>query len=194
MDQPECEFQETLQAAKSGSFEAFHSLFKVYEPGLLRIAKQEFNKELNSRTDIEEILHETLFDSWQSIGQFQEKTLGQFKRWLITILLNKILMAVRFHKKTKQRSIDHETQMPGSSSSGSGQLFFKHQSTPSETAMRQEELDQALQELSPEERQILEDFLRADVDELLPGVPRTGIFNVKLQRAFTKLRKRFHRR
>ena len=75
--------EELIEKAKKGDRDAFTKLIMDVENDLYKIAKTRITNE----ADIEDAIQETMIESYKSIKKLREPK--KFKRWLITILINK---------------------------------------------------------------------------------------------------------
>lgn len=91
--------EELIEKAKKGNIEAFTQLIMNLENDLYKIAKTRITNE----ADIEDAIQETLIEVYKSIKKLREPQ--KFKKWLITILINKCNRIYR-KKHKKDISID----------------------------------------------------------------------------------------
>lgn len=91
--------EELIEKEKKGNIEAFTQLIMNLENDLYKIAKTRITNE----ADIEDAIQETLIEVYKSIKKLREPQ--KFKKWLITILINKCNRIYR-KKHKKDISID----------------------------------------------------------------------------------------
>lgn len=91
--------EELIEKAKKGNRDAFTKLIMNVENDLYKIAKTRITNE----SDIEDAIQETMIESYKSIKKLREPK--KFKKWLITILINKCNRIYR-KKYRKDISID----------------------------------------------------------------------------------------
>lgn len=91
--------EELIEKAKKGDRDAFTKLIMDVENDLYKIAKTRITNE----ADIEDAIQETMIESYKSIKKLREPK--KFKKWLITILINKCNRIYR-KKSRKDISID----------------------------------------------------------------------------------------
>lgn len=87
--------EEVVILAKKGDKEAFSRLIDYIKVDLYKIAKSR----LQSEDDISDVIQETIICAYKSISKLKEPK--NFKKWLITILVNKCKDS---YKKKKQNS------------------------------------------------------------------------------------------
>jgi len=142
--------------ATSGDPAALHALLERYLPDLDGYVRRNTGAQLaqrESRSDlVQSVCREVLEDL--AGGGFEWRGEGPFRQWLYRAALNKIQMKARFHG-AQRRAGDREQPLAGEAAG----LPLQAQRTPSmsaEDAEERERFRQALQQLPPEQRQLVE--------------------------------------
>ena len=112
-------------------------LIQHYRPWLRAIAAKQMPVLLASRLDESDIVQDALLEACQDLGQFRGTTHAKLRAWLLRLLQNQLVDAVRFHRRqrrdvaTEQR--DAVSKLPSTGRTGSAvmhsrevhQLFWK---------------------------------------------------------------------
>ena len=94
----EAEVQRRIRAALEGNPERFAPLVEAYTPALFNLAA----KMTGSRQEAEEIVQETFFRAYRSLGKFDGRT--RFLSWLFGIAVNVCRDAVRRNRRAGSAS------------------------------------------------------------------------------------------
>lgn len=86
--------EELIKRAQKGDQEAFTTLVKSMKDDLYKIAKTRISNE----DDMQDAIQETMFEMFKSIKKLRDPKL--FKKWIITILINKCNRIYRRKYKT----------------------------------------------------------------------------------------------
>jgi RNA polymerase sigma-70 factor (ECF subfamily) len=129
--------------------------FRAY---LEYVARLRLDPRLQSKLDPADLVQQTLLEAYQGLDQFQGRTEGEQKAWLRRILLHNLANTVRDLARQKrdvhrERSLD---QALDSSSARLASLVAAEQSSPSEQAVRREQvlhLEESLAALPDLQRQ-----------------------------------------
>ena len=168
--------EEIIKQARAGDTQAFRLLVEQYA-GLTGRLAATF---LKDRRATEDALQEAWLDAWGALGRFQPGK--PFRPWICKLVVNRCRMALRrgHFKTVPLEGLDLDT-LPVVDDA-TGKIL---------QAETRAELRQALAELSPENRQILElrFFVGLEVNEIaaLVGLP-AGTVKSKLHRSLEKLR------
>jgi RNA polymerase sigma-70 factor (ECF subfamily) len=167
-----------------------------YRDYLRLLARTQMDPRLQAKLDASDIAQQAILQAHQAQDQFRGRTEGEKLAWLRTILANVLAASLR-RFEAKARDIGRERSLEGElelSSSRLECLFAADQSSPSQRAVRGEELLRlaaALSRLPHEQRQAVElHYLKglqvADVAEQM-GRSRAAVVGL-LFRGLKKLR------
>lgn len=168
----------------------------AYRDYLRLLARTQLAPRLQAKLDASDIAQQTILQAHQARDQFRGRTEAEKLAWLRAILANVLAAATR-RFVTKARDVGRERSLEADldlSSSRLESLFAADQSSPSQRAVRGEELLRlaaALTQLSEEQRQVVElHYLKgmqmADVAEQM-GRSRAAVVGL-LFRGIKKLR------
>ena len=100
-----------LREARAGSREAFGSALDACRPGLLRKADRMLPGRLVSKCGPEDLVQETFLAAHCHFSEFSGETAGQWRGWLLTILLNWTRTAGRRYGRAGKRSVSCEVSI-----------------------------------------------------------------------------------
>ncbi|MBC8874524.1 MAG: sigma-70 family RNA polymerase sigma factor [Planctomycetes bacterium] len=164
---------------------------------LCLMARLQLDSRLQGKVDVSGVVQQTLLEAYQAMAEFQHRNEDNQVAWLRQILANNLVDEVRkFHAKA--RDVDRERQLEVALEQSSSRLeawLAAEQSSPSQRAMRHEQLLQlaeALAQLPADQRQAVElhhlkDFPLAAIAEQMGR--SKGAVAALLFRALGKLRK-----
>ena len=128
---------------------------------LCLLARLQLDSRLKNKVDVSGVVQQTLLEAHQALAEFQHRGEDDQVAWLRQILANNLIDEVRkFHAQA--RDVDRERQLQVAleqSSSRLGAWLAVEQSSPSQRAMRHEQLLQlaeALAQLPLDQRQAVE--------------------------------------
>lgn len=177
-----------LLAAKNGSEEAFEQLLARVGTRLLAIIRLRMGSSLRSSLESRDILQVVMMKAFTRIEQVQAKTGGSFMAWLARIAENEIRDQAAHHRRRRR---DAALQLP-LDQAGSAALVDRVRSQASQVVLDQqmERLEQALDQLSPDHREVivlrkLEERSFTEIGELLGRSP--DACRMLLARAMTAL-------
>jgi len=179
--------QHLVALAKEGNESALNQLCSVYGERVRRIIRLRLNQQLRPKLDSVDVVQDALIRALEGLQGFTYTNEGDFLRWLCKIAENRLRdIFDKFHadKRNVHREIPlkgEDRRMDNGSVGGAGPL---HTTTPSVILCKKEALDkleQALDELKPEYRQVvvlkrIEGLSHAEIAEILgknPGAVRT---------------------
>jgi RNA polymerase sigma-70 factor (ECF subfamily) len=129
-----------------------------YRDYLLLLARQVLDARLRGKLDASDIVQKTLLEAYQGLASFRGQSATELKAWLRAILTHNFTDAVRKFGP----EVSHEQSLQAAVEESSLRLepwLAAEQSSPSQQAMRQEQLQrlaQALAQLLPDERTAVE--------------------------------------
>ena len=166
-----------LRRARAGDGAAFEALLREHGDRLRRTARGQLPAALRGRLDDSDLVQEALVDAVTHLDQFEERGEGSFRRWLATLLRNRLLMAIQHYLGRKKRDAGREQRLAASSSSRSGGLkLASTRSSPSVAAIRAERkgaLEEALARLAPDHAQVLR-LVRLEEKSLVDAAAEMG--------------------
>jgi RNA polymerase sigma-70 factor (ECF subfamily) len=177
-----------LLAARNGSEEALGELLDRVGNRLLAIIRLRMGSSLRASLESRDILQLVLMKAFTRIGQVQAESGGSFMAWLARIAENEIRdQATHFRRQRR----DAARQVP-LDQIGSAELGERVRSQASQVVLGQqmELLEQALEQLSPEHREVivlrkLEEHSFAEIGERMGRSP--DACRMLLARAMTAL-------
>jgi RNA polymerase sigma-70 factor, ECF subfamily len=134
--------------------------FTKYRGYLQFLAKTNLSLQYGGKFDRSDIVQKTLLNAFTARQQFQGKTEAELIAWLKTILIHQIAQATR-EVTTQKRDIKREQSIEAALDASSmrlGNFLAAHQSSPSQQAVRQENIRviaDALEGLPENQRQVL---------------------------------------
>jgi RNA polymerase sigma-70 factor (ECF subfamily) len=159
------EWQDLVRRAADGDDDAWTRLLNSYRPRLRQMVSLRLHGRLRERVDPSDIVQEVCLDAARRFPEFSQQPKLPFYLWLRGLAMQRLVDCFRTHLGAQSRDQRKEVSLglaiehPESTSAGRvAQLLVDHLSTPSRHAIRQEtaaQLQQALEELEPLDREIL---------------------------------------
>jgi RNA polymerase sigma-70 factor (ECF subfamily) len=131
-----------IQRASGGDREAFDELVAPFSERLLKRIRQRMGPGLGRKVEPEDVLQETLFRAFRSIGHFRWQGQNSFQAWLEGIAVNFVLHSARGQLRRREFRITRDPEAPGVSPS-------RHERE------RFERLQECVNRLSPDHRTVI---------------------------------------
>jgi RNA polymerase sigma-70 factor, ECF subfamily len=148
-----------IKRARSGDRDAFDRLVREHEGPLRALISARLGNGLRARTEVEDMVQETLLRAFRTMGQFEGETAAVFRGWLAGIASNAVAGTGR--KLTTQKAdYRREVPLPGDSSTlgGGSPAIASPVTSPSGHLRREERIERLLasiERLSPDHRQVI---------------------------------------
>lgn len=172
-----------LRAAQGGDRVAFGSLVDRYRDRLEAFIRSRMGPSLLGKTDVEDVVQETVLKAFRSLRSFEWHGEESFLRWIIRIAANVIFQTARRERPGLIVPLLHDVSAGGPT-----------QSTTMRRAERFDRLREAVKSLSPDYRQVvlLARIERLPIREVARRIGRsTKATNQLLWRAMQKLKASF---
>jgi RNA polymerase sigma-70 factor (ECF subfamily) len=186
--------RELVERCRGGDQEAATVLFQRYVDRLIALLRERISPRLASRMDPEDVLQSAYRSFFNGLGhgKFAIERADELWGLLAAITLHKLCRKVAYHK-AKKRAVQREYQPERDQDLlKSYPDLVSELPTPSEAAELVEELDLVMQQLTPQERRILElrleGYTSEEIADHLHRSDRT------VRRAMEKVRNEFRRR
>jgi RNA polymerase sigma-70 factor (ECF subfamily) len=171
---------------RAGDQDAARQLFDVYVDRLVVLARKRISQRLASRVDPEDVVQSvfrTFFGRLKK-GQFNIEEQDDLCKLLVRITVHKTLQQVAFHKAAKRDPNLEEAQ--GTEHGERMMALLDREPSPEAAVAFLEQLDQFLNRLRPEERQILD--LRMQGYNNNEIAAKLGIYDRKIRRVIERVR------
>jgi RNA polymerase sigma-70 factor (ECF subfamily) len=172
-----------IDKARNGDREAFDLLARRAQAQLAAFIRRQLGRRLRRRIEVEDVLQETLLRAYRSCSSLEARTLAGFRSWLETIASRVLIDLARRHEARPVTPLVREVPASGV--------------TPSRLLRRKERftrLEDALQSLSPEHREVirLARIERLPLEEVARRMERSYAATAQLlSRALRRLRVAF---
>jgi RNA polymerase sigma-70 factor (ECF subfamily) len=154
-----------VQRAQGGDRAAVQQLFSRYYERVRRIVRLRLGSSLRGRLDSADILQEVFLDALRSLDRFQMLNKGSFINWLARVAEHRIRDAADFHGAARR---DAAREVPiWEDTSGLDRGLTASGLAPLDGAARADEirrLEDAIEHLSPEDRELVIWRIYADAD------------------------------
>jgi RNA polymerase sigma-70 factor (ECF subfamily) len=143
---------------RAGDQQAAGELFRRYVDRLIALARGNLSARLSSRVDAEEVVQSAYrcFFAMAREGRYDLERGGDLWQMLVTITMHKLQQHVDYHSAQK-RSVTREENFASAESLAAAQAELPgREPSPADAAALSDELQRALQDLTPRERQIIE--------------------------------------
>jgi RNA polymerase sigma-70 factor (ECF subfamily) len=153
---------------------------QAYRSYLRLLARAQLNERVQTRVDASDIVQETLLEAHRSLHQFHAAEAGDLTAWLRRILARRLAHAFRDHTR-QRRDVRRERSLEASLNASSARLqqFVADDVAPpseqAESAERLQQLADALEALTPEQREsiILHYFQGCTVPQIAATMQRS---------------------
>jgi DNA-directed RNA polymerase specialized sigma24 family protein len=109
--------QQLLDRAVAGDRSALERLLLAHYDRLAKVIDQKLPADLRSVVSTEDVLQETCFDAFRSVGSFHPSGPDAFPRWLFTIAEHRLLDLIKTHWSAKRGG----ARAPLTSAAGGGE-------------------------------------------------------------------------
>jgi RNA polymerase sigma-70 factor (ECF subfamily) len=177
---PSCDAMRAwIEAARSGSIEAFGQLFTRCRGYLLAVANEEMGTTLREKSRPSSLVQRTMITAQERFDRFRGASEGELLAWLRGILLNHISdLSKYFHREKRHmgRELSLERDLDGADRGG---LVADERTTPGHKMLRDEEAEdlvRALARLPDDYREVivLRNWERLPLDEVGRRMQRSG--------------------
>jgi RNA polymerase sigma-70 factor (ECF subfamily) len=134
------QIDESIEAARRGSLEAFGALIETCRGYLLSIANQELPPDLQRKLGASDLVQETVCEAQQCFHQFSGLRREEFLAWVRTILLHNLSNTRRAFREASKREIAREMSLDGSDP-GIKRALVTREPPPAEATLAKEQLE-----------------------------------------------------
>ena len=97
-----------LREARDGSPSALGRALEEGRNYLLLAANRVLDDKLKAKLGASDLVQDTYVEAQRGFGQFRGTTEGEFYRWLLGIMANRLANSVRRYRQTQRRDVDRE--------------------------------------------------------------------------------------
>ena len=153
-EQTEVEAWKSLtQSARDGCDDALGEIYSRTRSYLLLVANQQFDRGLNAKFGISDIVQKTQMEAFQSFGQFSGESEAEYRSWIKRIVINNLIDESRRYTQTQSRNASREVSIESITGTPDvGQLTASSILRSRET---DRELEKAISKLSPKQQQVI---------------------------------------
>jgi RNA polymerase sigma-70 factor (ECF subfamily) len=152
-----------LAGAQNGHCAAFNELFARHRDRLRRMVQSRLDHRLRGRVDASDVIQEAHLEAVRRLDDYLRDPKVPPFLWLRLLVADRIMKVHRQHLGTQMRDAAGEVPlyrlpMPDASSAALAAQFLGHQTSPSQAAIRAEQVvrvKEALNALEPIDREIL---------------------------------------
>jgi RNA polymerase sigma-70 factor (ECF subfamily) len=152
------ELNRLLQKAQKGDPQAFEQLFQFYRDTLEQTVALRMDRQLQNRIGVSDIIQDAHMVASRRFHDYLERKPVSFRVWLRQIVQDQLVMAYRKHVLVAGRTVRREIPLPEKSSAALAEQLITRGPTPSQQAVRKEQIrrvQMALEHLAVEDREIL---------------------------------------
>jgi RNA polymerase sigma factor (sigma-70 family) len=149
--------QELLSRFRRGDQHAADEIFDRYVERLLQVARRRLSPKLTRRIDAEDVVQSAYrsFFLHARDGDYQLQRAGDLWRLLVAITLNKLYGQVEVHT-AQRRDVNREDAVGAATQNDNPSVAASTEPTPDEVAEVSEQLRLILEQITPQERTVLE--------------------------------------
>jgi len=151
-------FAQLIQAARAGSQSAIGQVIDQCRPYLLAIANDALDEDVAAKVGASDVVQDSILSAQRCLSEFEGESREELLAWLRGILINDLKQTHR-HFHAAKRHVDRERPLRDDSLSRDNALLVDQGDSPSAVAAereQEEKLYRALQQLSPDERHVVE--------------------------------------
>ncbi len=180
------EDRELVARWRTGDEEAARLLFDRYVERLVTLARKRISNRLAARVDPDDIVQSVFrtFFGRVKAGQFRIEQDEDLTKLLVRITVHKTLRQAEFHQADK-RDIAAEAGQDDRPTDHIGEIFAR-EPTPEEAVLFLDQLEHFLNQLKPQERQVLELRMQGFGSEEIAA--RLGTYDRKVRRVLERIR------
>ncbi|MCA9183988.1 MAG: sigma-70 family RNA polymerase sigma factor [Planctomycetales bacterium] len=152
MTTPGDDTQRLLERASGGDKASWGHLLNLHAARLNRLIQVRFDRRLQSRLDVDDVLQDVYAEAWRHLPEFQTTGKMPFYLWLRGIARNKLLELQRHHLGTKKRDLRREVTTPRHAASDETSvqlcyLLLDEGTSPSRVVAKKEDHNRLMQVL-----------------------------------------------
>jgi RNA polymerase sigma-70 factor (ECF subfamily) len=162
MDNAPDESEALLSASQAGDESAWRRLQEMYSRRVRRMVELRMDPRLRARVDPSDVIQESFLDAWRRLDEYVRERPMPFFLWLRFLTGQRLISLHRHHfgaqKRDPGREHGRHYSGPGMSSVSLARRLFSDGTSPSQAAVRAEEVEQlriALDVLDEEARELL---------------------------------------
>jgi RNA polymerase sigma-70 factor (ECF subfamily) len=175
-----------IDKVRAGNEDAARQLFDQYAERLVALAKRRISQRLSGRVDPEDVVQSVFRTFFQRAreGQFVINEQDDIGKLLVRITVHKTLRQVAYHKAEKRNASAEVGQ--GVEAQRAWEELLDAEPTPEQAVTFLDELESFLNQLRPDEKQILELRLQGWNNQEI--AEKMGIYDRKIRRVFERIR------
>ncbi len=134
-----------LNRARKGSADAFEDLYRLYSARLAGAVRKSLGNRLRARMENEDLVQSVWKDVLPDLDAFEYRGQDSFFRWLCARIVRKIQDKGRYYGREKRDAAREQPIDGGASPPGGGRVLPASDPTPSEAAMRHENVEKLME-------------------------------------------------
>ncbi len=149
-----------IEAARGGCRASQNQLLDHCRGYLLAVARSEVDHTLRRKVAVSDVVQETMVRAQQQLAEFRGGSENEWLAWLRRIAINYVADMRRRYRQSEKRNVDREIGIgdPNHSTVGAARVVPIDSATPGRAVAAREEVESlraALEQLSPEHRQVI---------------------------------------
>ncbi len=132
--------EQLIRRAREGDSDALGELLDQHRAYLRAMARRRIDGKLAVRVDASDLIQQTCLSVHKNFGKFVGSGEAEFVAWLGKVHEQNIHNAVRDHAGAQKRAVGREQQTPEDGSAAGEFQHAANQSTPSQHAVRKEQI------------------------------------------------------